>query len=61
MDIKNENGKRVPIFIRYTNIFINGEKINNDEKTVWHDSSFIFRKNVKNFEIINIEVSWKMF
>lgn len=61
MDIKNENGKRVPIFIRYTNIFINGEKINNDEKTVWHDSSFIFRKNVKNFEIINIEASWKMF
>ena len=59
--MKDNQGKRVPIYIKFTNITINGEKINNHNLIVTHNNPFIYKKAVKNSEIITINATWVMF
>ena len=56
-DILN-NGIRTPTYINYISIYINGEKINSDNKITCHDDPFIYQKEVKNSEIIKMEIYW---
>lgn len=61
MDIRDERGIRVPIYIKISDIFINGDKIIEHDEIVCHDKSVKFRKMVENSEIISISLSWAMF
>lgn len=58
IDYRDKNGNRIPIYIDYTDIVINDEIIVDESTVSWHDNPFIFQKEVKNGEIINIEVKW---
>lgn len=60
-DIRDNNQKRVPIYIKYTNIYINENNLNDSEKIVWHDTPLIFKKQVEDSEIVKIAVKWKSF
>ena len=60
-DIRDNNSERVPIFIKYTNIYINENNLNDSEKIVWHDTPFIYSKQVEDSEIVKIAVKWKAF
>ena len=60
-DIRDNNQNRIPVYINYTNIYINEQNFNDSEKIVWHDNPLIFKKQVKNSEIVKIAVKWKAF
>ena len=60
-DNKKNNHERVPVYINYTNIYINEQNLNDSEKIVWHDAPVIYKKQVEDSEIIKISVKWKSF
>jgi len=60
-DIRGSKQERVPIYINYTNIYINEQNLNCTEKIVWHDEPLIYKKHVEDSEIIKIAVKWKSF
>ncbi len=57
-DIRDKNNKRLPIFIDFTKLNINDSIILNKHKLVSHDNPYIFEKNIKNSEIINLTIDW---
>lgn len=54
-------GLGFPVYIDFTNLTINDELIFDKNKLVWHDCPYIFEKEVKNSEIIDIHVEWLPF
>ena len=60
-DIYDKNQVRFPVYIDFTNLTINDELIFDENKLVWHDCPYIFEKEVKNSEIIDIHVEWLPF
>ena len=59
MDFKDRNGNRIPIYIDYKKIKIDGKLIINDSTVLWHDNSLAYEKNVKDGQIVNIELNWE--
>lgn len=58
IDFRDKHGNRVPIYLDYTEILINGEIVVDGSQVSWHDSPFIFEKDVNDDDIINIKVKW---
>ena len=61
LDVRDKNKKRIPIYIDYIKLSINGDLIIQDNKLTWHDHPYIFKKEVKNSEIIDIHIEWLPF
>lgn len=59
MDYKDKKDNRMPIYIDYTEIFVDDENLVSGSKVCWHDNPFIFQKNVKNGQIVKIQVKWR--
>lgn len=60
-DIHDKNQNRIPIYINYTNIYINEQNLNDSEKIVCHDVPLIYKKHVEDSEVVKIAVKWKVF
>lgn len=60
-DIRDNENKRFPVFIDYTNLMINGKQYLSGNKLVWHDKPYLFEKKVHDKEIIDIYIGWKPF
>ena len=58
VDFKDKDGNRIPIYIDYTEIVVNDEILVDESQVAWHDAPYIFEKEVKNDEIINIKAKW---
>lgn len=58
VDYRNKENQRLPIYIKYTNIYVNNENVNEHERIACHDQPLIFKKKVKDGEIISLNVSW---
>lgn len=59
MDIKNNNGKRIPIYLNYNKFLINDDElIFNEDIIVWHDDPFTYERKINGDEIINIFISY---
>lgn len=58
IDIHDENLSRFPVYIDFINLRVNNELIFKESNLVWHDDPYIFEKEVKNSEIIDIHVEW---
>ena len=58
IDYRDKTGNIIPIYIDYTEILVNDKSIIEGSQVSWHDSPFIFEKEVEDGEIINIKVSW---
>ena len=58
IDFRDKYGNRVPIYLDYTEILINDELVVDGSQVSWHDSPFIFEKDVNDGDIINIKVKW---
>ncbi|MEE0024275.1 DUF6270 domain-containing protein [Methanobrevibacter sp.] len=58
IDLKDDYG-RIPIFIDYTKINVDGRDIVGNNHTAWHNNPFVFKQKVKNNQIINIRAEWK--
>lgn len=55
-----EDGKKVPKWIGYKKIMINGETILDSEKYVWHDRPIVKYMDVYGDEMIYIHIEWKV-
>ena len=52
------NDKRIPYWIDYTKLTVNGETIFDELTPAWHDKSYRHTMDVKSSEKISIEVEW---
>ena len=48
--------KRVPCWIDYTKLVINGEVIFDKVTPVWHDKPYIYKMNVKAGDVLKIQI-----
>ena len=60
-DIRDKNRKHFPIFIDFTKFIINEEEILKTNELVHCNKPYIYKKIVKNNEIINLELEWLPF
>ncbi|MBR0062492.1 MAG: glycosyltransferase, partial [Selenomonadaceae bacterium] len=60
LDIKDakDKSKRIPYWIDYTKLIVNGKIIFNKVLPVWHDEPYRYNMNVKADEEIKIQVEW---
>lgn len=61
LDIRNDSGEKIPIYINYNKFCINDEIIFDKQKLVWHDDSYNFKLNVRDNDIIRLNVEWEPF
>lgn len=59
IDFRDKNENRIPVYIDYTEIIVNDEFIVDESRVSWHDNPFIFKKEVKNGDIIDIKAKWE--
>lgn len=55
------SGKRVPSYVNYNKLVVNGETILNETVKVHHDDSYIYSKNVKDGEFVELHIEWDYF
>jgi len=53
-----DNSKRIPYWIDYTNLTVNNKVIFNKLTSVWHDKFYTYSINVKTGEEITVQVEW---
>lgn len=58
-DFKDRNNKRIPIYIDYKKIEVDGEDIINGSTVLSHDDSLSYDKQVKDDQIVNIKLKWE--
>lgn len=58
-EVKDEYGKRLPVYIQYTSFKINNMNITQKKFVASHDKPFKFEKKVKNGEELKIEIEWE--
>jgi hypothetical protein len=60
IDIRNpeDKSKRIPYWIDYTKLTVNGEVIFDKLTPIWHDKPYRYALDVKTDEEIKIEVEW---
>ena len=60
MDVRNPKGKpkRIPYWIDYTKLTVNGEIIFDELTPAWHDKPYAYKMNAKAGEEIKIQVEW---
>jgi len=59
-DVRGGDKKRIPFWVDYTSLYINGEKIFDDTiKSVWHDAPYRVMRKVKNNDVVCVAVSWQ--
>lgn len=58
IDYKDNDGNRIPIFVNYTNIMIDGVSIIKDGLLLWHDNPFVYNKKVKDGQTVTLHVNW---
>ena len=54
----DDKSKRIPYWIDYTKLTVNGKVILDKLTPVWHDKSFFHKMDVKANEEIKVEVEW---
>ena len=59
MDCRNKDNIRVPVWINYKSLFINGVCVFKEPKLVCHDNPFIYKLNVADGQIIKIFTEWQ--
>ena len=60
-DMRDKNSNRFPIYIDYTNFTVNNEKILKENVLVWHNAPYLFKKEVKDSEILDLHIEWTPF
>lgn len=54
----DKNKNHYPIYIDYTRFAVNDSDIIEESKLAWHDNPFVYKVNVKDSDIIDIDVEW---
>ena len=59
IDFKDSNNNRIPIYIDYREIKIDGKSIIDGSTVLWHDNKLEYSKDVKDGQIVNINLKWE--
>jgi glycosyltransferase involved in cell wall biosynthesis/stress response protein YsnF len=57
-DVRNHESKRIPYWVDYTKLIVNGEVLFDELKPVWHNKPFRYGLDVKADEEVSISVEW---
>lgn len=57
-DIRNKLGEQIQQYVNFTVFKVNNEDILKNSIFVWHGSPYVFEKNVKDGEIINVHIEF---
>ena len=57
-DVRDAAGKCYPVWIDCTYFAVNGVVIFNDTKTVCYDKRYVYKKTVKDGELVTLDVTW---
>lgn len=52
------SGRRVPSYVNYTSFMVNHENVLNKPTAACHDNSYVFKKHVKDGEIVELHFEW---
>ena len=58
-DFKDRNNNRIPIYIDYRKIEVDGESIINNSTVLSHDNPLSYEKQVSDGQIVNIKFKWE--
>ena len=58
-DAWDEHGERVPRWVEYTSLAINGEQLLDDPVDVWHDKPYEVRRSVVDGQAVKVSLSWR--
>ena len=57
LDVRDKDGRRIPFWIDYKSLFINGQQVFSETKSVWHDKPYRCQLNAADGEEVEIETS----
>ena len=57
-DVRNAKGERIPVWINYTKLSVDGKTIFDSVKPAWHDKPQKFTADVKDAQILGVQVEW---
>jgi len=60
-DVRNDEGKRLLVYVNFTKININGTDLIDKNLLISHDEPFLFKKKVLDNEEVTIDISWELF
>ena len=56
---KKLNGKRIPIYIEYKKLLIDGKNVIDENKIVSHNDFHVHKLNIHDGQILSIYLEWK--
>ena len=56
--MRDGNGNRIPFYIDYRVMSVNGEKVFDTVHPVTHDDPFCFQRQVNDGDVIRMSVAW---
>ena len=57
-DVRNAENKRIPIWVDYTKLSVNGKTIFDAVKPAWHDAPQVYSMDVKDGQVIVVQAEW---
>lgn len=58
LDYRDKKGNRIPIYIDYKEIWVDGINLISGSWVAWHDNPFSYEKEVKDGQIVNVSIKW---
>ena len=59
IDRRTQGGDKIPLWVDYTHLSVDGIIILNESKPIWHDEFYTFTRQVSDGEKIQVEISWE--
>lgn len=59
VDFRDIDNIRIPIYINFTKLMINGHVVFDRNYLVWHDEPYVFEKSCKNLQCVAIDLKFK--
>lgn len=59
IDFKDADNNRIPIFIDYNELIIDGKSIIDESTILWYENPLVYEKDVKHGQIVNVKLKWK--
>ncbi|OUN22669.1 hypothetical protein B5G37_09680 [Pseudoflavonifractor sp. An85] len=57
-DVRDKNGNRIPVYIDYRTMRVNGESVFDTVQPVTHDAPYCFHRKVKDGENVYVSLTW---
>lgn len=57
-DVRDADGKRIPVWIQYSKLAVDGKVMFDGLKPVWHDKPYKFEMDVADGQIVDVQAEW---